>query len=433
MAPSRRAVITGCGMLTPIGSEAPVIWDALARGRSGIAPISAFDSSRLPCRIAGEIPDFNPRKHLDNKVEHEKSIGKSLKLMARTIQLGLIAAKYAMRDAGLQRGSYEPTRFGIVFGSAMIAIEVNDIVGASQAATAAGDGSVDLLRWGESGIDTIEPTWMLKFLPNMAACHISVMYDLQGPSNSITQDDVASLNALGEAYRHIGRGQADAFLVGGADSKISLLSMARHQLFLPLSRRNDDPAGACRPFDRDRDGMVLGEGATVLVVEEREAARRRGARILAEVVGFASTFDARQDGSGLARAIQSALSEAGIAPDDLDHVNAHGLGVGELDRREAKAVRQALGTAADRVPVFAAKGAIGNMGPAAGVTEVGLSLLAGQHGQLPPTLNCPHPDPGCPIRVHAAGLRPLEKPYFLKIGFTDLGQCAAVVFRRGEA
>ncbi|MCX7700394.1 MAG: beta-ketoacyl-[acyl-carrier-protein] synthase family protein [Gemmataceae bacterium] len=433
MAPSRRAVITGCGMLTPIGSEASVIWDALTHGRSGIAPISAFDSSRLPCRIAGEIPDFNPRKHLDNKVEHEKSIGKSLKLMARTIQLGLIAAKYAMRDAGLQRGSYEPTRFGIVFGSAMIAIEVNDIVGASQAATAAGDGSVDLLRWGESGIDTIEPTWMLKFLPNMAACHISVMYDLQGPSNSITQDDVASLNALGEAYRHIGRGQADAFLVGGADSKISLLSMARHQLFLPLSRRNDDPAGACRPFDRDRDGMVLGEGATVLVVEEREAARRRGARVLAELVGFASTFDARQDGTGLARAIQLALTEAGIAPDDLDHVNAHGLGVGELDQREANAVRQALGASADRVPVFAAKGAIGNMGPAAGVTEVALSLLAGQHGQLPPTLNCPHPDPACPVRVHAAGLRPLEKPYFLKIGFTDLGQCAAVVFRRGEA
>lgn len=427
---SRRAVLTGCGMLTPIGCDATTIWDALAQSRSGIAPISAFDPSQLPCRIAGEIPDFQARKHLDNKVEHEKSIGKSLKLMARTIQLGLIAAKYAMADAGLQRGSYPPSRFGIVFGSAMIAIEVNDIVGASQAATAEGDGSVDLLRWGDPGIETIEPTWMLKFLPNMAACHISVMYDLQGPSNSITQDDVASLNALGEAYRHIGRGQADAFLVGGADSKISLLSMARHQLFLPLSRRNDDPHGACRPFDRDRDGMVLGEGATVLAVEEFETARRRGARLLAEIVGFASTFDAKQDGSGLTRAIQLALSEAGIAPDDLDHVNAHGLGVVELDRREARAIRQALGSAADRVPLWAVKGSVGNMGPAAGVTEIGFDLLAMQKGHLPPSVNCRHPDPECPVTVHREGVRPMGKPFVLKVGFTDLGQCAAVVLRR---
>jgi 3-oxoacyl-[acyl-carrier-protein] synthase II len=430
---SRRAVITGCGMLTPIGSDAATIWDALTQGRSGIARISAFDPSALPCHIAGEIRDFNARKHLDNKVEYEKTIGKSLKLMARTIQLGLIAAKYAMRDAGLQRGSYEPTRFGIVFGSSMIAIEVNDIVAASQAATAAGDGSVDLLRWGDTGIETIEPTWMLKFLPNMAACHISVMYDLQGPSNSITQDDIASLNALGEAYRHIARGQADAFLVGGADSKISLLSMARHQLFLPLSRRNDDPAGACRPFDRDRDGMVLGEGATVLAVEEYESARKRGARILGEIVGFASTFDAKRDGSGLARAICLALAEAGVAPDDLNHVNAHGLGVIDLDRREAQAIRQALGPAADHVPVFAAKSLVGNMGPAAGVTELAFDLLAWQQGHLPPTVNCRRPDPECPVVVHTEGLRPIRKPYVLKIAFTDLGQSVAVVLRRNDS
>jgi 3-oxoacyl-[acyl-carrier-protein] synthase II len=267
---------------------------------------------------------------------------------------------------------------------------------------------------------------MLKFLPNMAACHISVLYDLQGPSNSITEDDVASLNALGEAHRHIGRGQADAFLVGGADNKISHLSLARHTLFMPFSKRNDDPAGACRPFDRDRDGTVLGEGATVLVVEELETAKKRGAKILAEVIGFSSAFDGKRDGSGLARAIGSALKEAGIGPQDLDHVNAHGLGAKAQDAWEAAALHKAIGN----VPVFASKGYTGNLGPATGVTELGFSLLAMQHGSLPPTINHRTADPDCRIQVHANGLRPVTKPYFLKVGFTGLGQSAAVVVKK---
>lgn len=430
MANPRRAVITGHGALTPLGNDAATIWEALTTGRCGIAPITAFDPSRLPSRIAGEVRDFNARKALDNKNEYEKAMGKSLKLMARTIQLGLIAAKFAMKSAGLERGRYEPTRFGIVFAANMIAVEVDDLVDASRAAVTGDDGRVDLLGWGAQGIDTIEPTWMLKFLPNMPACHISVLYDLQGPSNSITQDDVASLNALGEAYRHIERGQADAFLVGGTDSKLSLLSMARHVLFLPLSKHNDDPASACRPFDADHDGMVVGEGATVLVTEELEHARRRGATILAEIAGFASAFDLKRDGEGVARAVQRALHEAGIGPEDLDHINAHGTAVPEQDILEARGLRLALGDAVDRVPVFAAKGYMGNLGPAAGVTELMLSLLALHHGQLPPTLNHQRPDPACPLAVHASGMRPVSKPYVLKVGFTDLGQCAAVVLKK---
>ena len=430
MSQSRRAVITGCGALTPIGNDAQTVWTSLSQGRSAVGPISAFDASKLPCRIAGEVKDFVARKHLDNKNEIEKAMGKSLKLMARTIQLGLIAAKYAMKDANLARGQYDPTRFGIIFGSSLIAIELDDIVQASQAALNNPEMRVDMLAWGEKGIETIEPTWMLKYLPNMAACHVSVMFDLQGPSNSITEDDVGSLNALGEAVRHIGRGQADAFLVGGADSKISYLSQARHALFLPLSRRNDDPAGACRPFDRHHDGMVFGEGATVLVVEELEHARKRGAKIMAEIVGFASAFDAKRDGSGLARAIRQAMKEAGIGPDDLDHVNGHGSAVPEMDRIEAKGIRLALGPATDRVPVFASKGYTGNLGPASGVTEIGFELIAQANGLLPPTINHQERDPDCPILVHARELRPISRAYALKIGFTDLGQCAAVVLRK---
>lgn len=430
MANQRRTVITGHGALTPIGNDAAAIWDSLRTGRGGVGPITAFDPSRLACRIAGEVRDFNARKSLDNKNEFEKAMGKSLKLMARTIQLGLIAAKLAMKDAGLARGQYDPTRFGIVFGSNMIAIEVDDVVDASRAALDNPAGRVDLLGWGERGLETIEPTWMLKYLPNMAACHISVLYDLQGPSNSITEDDVASLNALGEAHRHIERGQADAFLVGGSDSKLSLLSMARHALFLPLSKRNDDPVGACRPFDLERDGSVIGEGAAVLVVEELEHATKRGAKILAEVAGFASAFDLKRDGSGLARAITQAMKDAGIGPDQLDHVNANGMGVIEADAIEAQALRTALGNAADNVPVFASKGYTGNLGPAASVAEIAFDLLAMQHGALPPSINHRTPDPKCPVPVHTAGLRPFAKPYVLKLGFTDLGQCAAAVLKR---
>ena len=166
---------------------------------------------------------------------------------------------------------------------------------------------------------------MLKYLPNMLACHVSILHNAQGPNNTITESDVASLLALGEAYRILGRDQADFFLVGGAESKINPLSLVRQCLFEPLSRRNDAPEKACRPFDRSRDGLVLGEGAGVLVVEELEHARKRGARIYAEVVGFGAAFDRERNGDGLARAIRAALAEAGIGPDDVDHVNAHGL------------------------------------------------------------------------------------------------------------
>jgi 3-oxoacyl-[acyl-carrier-protein] synthase II len=428
---SRRAVITGYGALTPIGNDPTGIWSSLRDSRSGIAPISAFDVSNLPYRIAGEVKDFAARKYFDNKDPNEKAVGKSLKMMARTIQLGLVASKFAMENAGLKRGQYDPSRFGVEFGSAMIAIDVDDVIAPSRAASDGSSQAVNLLAWGEQ-LETVEPTWMLKYLPNMAACHVSVLHDLQGPSNSITEDDVASLLALGEAFRIIGRGQADAFLVGGSDSKISYLSLARHALFLPLSRRNDRPTEACRPFDQDRDGMVLGEGGAVLVVEELETAKRRGARVRAEIAGFGAAFDVKRDGSGLARAVHAAFEEAAVGQEDLDHVNAHAYGAQETDVWEARGLREALGSHADRVPVFAAKGAIGNLGPAAGLTELLFSLLACEHGAVPPTVNCPNRDEACAINVHTGGLRPVTKPYVLKVGYTDMGQCAAVVIRNWE-
>jgi 3-oxoacyl-[acyl-carrier-protein] synthase II len=270
---------------------------------------------------------------------------------------------------------------------------------------------------------------MLKYLPNFLACHVSILHDARGPNNSITESDVASLLALGEAHRILGRDGADFFLVGGAESKMNVLSLVRQCLFEPLSKRNDAPEKACRPFDRGRDGIVIGEGATVLVVEDLEHARRRGAEIYAEVVGFGSAFDPQMTGGGVTRAVKAALAEAGIGPEDLDHVNAHGLGSREADVTESRGLYAALG---DRVPVFAPKSYMGNLGAGGSVTELAASVLALRHGLVPATLNYEEPDPDCPVNVRAGSPRATSKPFAVKTAFTEMGQCAAVVIRKWD-
>ncbi len=221
------------------------------------------------------------------------------------------------------------------------------------------------------------------------------------------------------------RGRADLFLTGGADAKINPITMARQVLFSPLSRRNDAPEKACRPFDRGRDGVVLGEGGGVLVLEELEHARRRGARIYAEVIGFGAAFDRGLTGAGVVRAVRAALAEAGVGPDDLDHVNAQGYSTVRADAVEARALRELFGPS---LPVFAAKSYFGNAGPASGPIELAASLLAAADGVLPATLNYEEPDPQCPVNILREP-RPVRRPCFLKLGFTELGQCAAVVCR----
>jgi 3-oxoacyl-[acyl-carrier-protein] synthase II len=272
---------------------------------------------------------------------------------------------------------------------------------------------------------------MLKYLPNMPACHISILHDARGPNNTITESDVAGLLAVGEAFRILGRDQADFLLVGGAESKINPLSMVRQCLFEHLSRRNDDPERACRPFDRARDGLVVGEGSTVFTVESLEHARKRGARIYAEVAGFGASFDRRLDGDGVARAARAALAEAGVGPEDVDHVNAHGLSDREADVMEARGLQQLFGDCSPAVPVFAPKSYFGNLGAGGGTTELAASLLALEHGVVPATLNYEEPDPECPVSV-ASAPRPVARPYVLKVGFTKMGQCGAVVIRKWE-
>jgi 3-oxoacyl-[acyl-carrier-protein] synthase II len=423
-ASSRRIVITGIGVVTPLGLDADSFWRSLREGRSGIRTIRSFDTSTLPVRFGGEIENFDANKFVDKKDR------RSLKMMARTIQLAVAGAQVALNDGKVDKSKLDPTRFGVEFGAGLIASELPELADASRASVNCQPGTVDLERWGEQGLEVIQPLWMLKYLPNMPACHISILHNAQGPNNSITENDVASLLALGEAFRILGRDGADFFLVGGAESKMNPLSLVRQCLFEPVSHRNEAPERACRPFDRARDGLVLGEGATVLVVEELEHARRRGARIYAEVMGFGAAFDAKLNGSGVTRAVRAALADAEVGPEDIDHINAHGLSARAPDIWEAHGLRAVFGECSEPVPVFAPKSYLGNLGAAAGTTELAASVLGLHHGLVPATLNYEEPDADCPIAVLAGAPRPVRRPYALKVSFTQMGQCAAAVVRQ---
>jgi 3-oxoacyl-[acyl-carrier-protein] synthase II len=316
-----------------------------------------------------------------------------------------------------------------VIGSATIPGDLRDLGPGSRAACDKRSDGPDLHVWGEKGIPLVPPLWMLTHIPNMAACHVSILHNAQGPNNTVTQSDAAGLLALGEACRYVEHDRADIVLVGGVDCNVAVANYLRHCLFDQLARPTDSPEKASRPFDRDRNGWVLGEGGGILVVEELKHAHRRGARIYAEVAGFASGFDPRRSGRGLARVLHLALVRAGVSPQDIDHINAQGNSTVAGDAWEARAVAEVFGTGPKARPVFAGKGALGHLGAAANTVELSASLLAQQHGLLPRTLNYDNPAPECPVHVQREN-RPVEFPHFLKIGFTEMGQCAAVVCKK---
>lgn len=420
---SRRAVITGLGVISPLGLELGSFWDALREGKSGVRRLECFDTSGLPVHIGGEVTGFDSRNYLDKKAR------KRLNIMVRTFQFVAAASHLALQDAKVDKEKIDPARFGVVFGSSTIPSELNELGQAAIASTDPQTRRVDMKKWGQQGLPLIPPMWMLCHVPNMQACHVSIIQNAQGPNNTITQSDVAGALALGEAWRHIERGDADLFLTGGGDSTLTPINFLRHCLFSPLSRRNNEPTKACRPFDKNRDGWVLGEGAGVLVVEALVHAEKRGAPILAEIVGFASTFDRGRSGKGLARALRQALERAGIGPRDIDHVNAQGNSSRDADAWEARAIAEVFGTGRDAPPVLACKSYMGHLGAAGSAVEMVAGLLAQKHGVLPRTLNYDEPDPACPVNV-VREPKQIRKPHFLKIAFTEMGQCAAVVFRK---
>jgi 3-oxoacyl-[acyl-carrier-protein] synthase II len=427
----RRVVITGLGIISPLGVGAEANWAALAEGRGAVSKIRAFGVDGLPTDVGGEVQNFDPKALALPK--HKKALAKSLRLMARDIQLAVAAADLALADSGLADGGVNPTRIGVNLGAGLISSELDELAPAVSMATHPTQG-FDYHAYGKEGVPLIPPLWLLKYLPNMLACHISILNDCQGPSNSITEAEAASNLAISEAARIIARGRADVMISGGADSKIHPLSLVRMSLLDQMTHWRGEARRACRPFDSLRDGWVPGEGAGIVILEEREHAIARGVKIHGEIVGCGSGCDAVPEGGldpegvGTEIAVRSALRDAGMAPADIGHVNAHGAATVVSDLAEARAFHRVFGPG-PTVPITALKGYMGNLVSGCGGVELILSLLAVNRGLIPPTLNCDDPDPACNLDIVRGSPRPSANRTFLNTNLTRHGQAAAVVVR----
>lgn len=415
--PSVEVVITGVGVVSPVGIGKQLFWDALCAGRSGVAVIRSFNPEGVPVQIAAEVKDFDPRAYVKQR--------KSLKVMSRDAQLGIAASVLACRDAGIEDGAIDPERFGVILGADRICNPVEDSESPYRACIA--DGAFDFGRWSTAGMAAAYPLGFLKVLPNMIASHVSIAHDARGPNNTIHHADTSGLLAVIEAARVIQRGAADVMLAGGASSQMTPFDWSCHCAIRHLSRHQGDPTEAVRPFDADRDGEVFGEGAGVFILESRRNAEARGARPLARILGFASTCEPRNgqplQGTGLKRAIRSALAEAGLQPEQIGHVNAHGVGTISEDELEAHLLQVCM----PDVPVTAPKSFFGNLAAAGGAVEMAVSVLAVDDGRVPATLNYQHPDPNCPVHVVAGKPIESERRTALTLNWTTRGQTAVVV------
>jgi len=411
-------VITGLGILSPIGIGREAFWDALLTGRSGVGPIRSFDASGLPIRIAAEVSDFDPKAYVRPR--------KSLKVMARDAQLGVAASVLAMEDAGLKRDAFDPDRLGVVLGADPIDYSLDESLPTYEACMAG--GRFDFPRWGEAMWKSF-PLGFLKVLPNMIASHVSIAHDARGPNNTMHHGGLSSLLAVIEAARVIQRGSAEMMLAGGASSAVQPMAFVRHAARGDFSRRQDDPAAAVRPFDADRDGQVYGEGAAMFVLESRAHAEARRAPVLARLCSWATTSEGKRtirapEGTALRQALEVALQRGGAdAGGRVGYVSAHGLSTRNDDPVEARAIHCVL----PDVPVTATKSYFGNLGAAGGAMEMAADLLALDGGEVPATLNYRRPDPDCPVQVICG--EPLDRApgAALKLSFSGVGQAASVL------
>jgi len=436
----RRVVVTGLGVVCPLGLDCDEVWNALVEGRSGVGLIESFDSGGLPLHhgaearcFTGRIEDFGP---LDG--EKKKALRKGLKVMCRESQMGVAAAQRALQQAGDPFAHHPPERFGCVFGSDYMLTVPEDFT-AAVAACGGERGAFDFTRWAGDGLPLLNPLWLLKYLPNMPASHIAMYNDLRGPSNSITIREASGHLAVGEAVSTIQRGMADIMVAGATGTRVhpmkTVHALQNEQVALPVSA-DDDPIRWSRPFDRQRRGMVLGEGAGALILEELGHAERRGATILAEVVGHGAGCGVDRGCSGrrqlaIARALAAALGQAAVTAGQLGHVHAHGLSTVTADRAEAAALGAVLGDHLGRLPTTAAKGHFGNLGAGSGMVECAASILAMQRGELFSLVNFEHPDEDCPVRPARRG--DPAGGCFLSVSTTPQGQAAALVIRRWPA
>jgi len=411
----RRVVVTGLGAVTPVGNDVPTMWRALLAGQSGAGPIQCFDASGHDSRIAAELKGFDPAQYLS---------AKEVKRTERFVQLAIAASKQAVADAGLSLDGADPFRFGVVIGT--------------------GIGSMHLMEEQHStlvakGPKKLSPFMIPMMICNMAPGHVAMDLGWRGPNLCTTTACASGAHGLGEAFRIIQHGKADVMLGGGTESCITSLTVGGFCALMALSRRNDAPQAASRPFDKERDGFVIGEGAGVMVLEELEHAKRRGATIYAELVGYGATADAYHmtapdpDGSGAATAMAMALEDARLSPEQVSYINAHGTSTELNDKIETLAIKKAFGAAARRTPVSSTKSMTGHLIGAAGGVEGIISALAIRDDVLPPTINYEHPDPDCDLDYvpNQARQARVETALSNSLGFG--GHNATVIFRRFNA
>ncbi len=408
----RRVVITGLGALTPLAIGTEESWQKLCQGRSGVARITKFDASDSKVQIAAEIKDFHPEDFLDRK---------KVRRTDPFIQYALAATRMAMDDSGLAIDENNACRVGVVLGSSaggMTTYEKN------------------LLALYDEGTDKVSPFFIPGFLANMAAGEVAMAVGVKGPSKCVVTACASSSHCIGDSLRLIQYGEADAMIAGGGDAYILPVAIAGFDRMRALSRRNDEPERASRPFDKDRDGFVTGEGAGVIILEEMQSAMRRGARVYAELIGYGSNIDGihitEPDSENQGRCLKLAMSDAAVSPSDIDYINAHGTSTGLNDACETKAIKAALGEHSRKVPVSSNKSMIGHLLGASGAVEAVFTILTIRDSIIPPTINYDTPDPECDLDYVPNLARKAQVSTALSNSFGFGGANAALVFKKFE-
>jgi len=408
----RRVVITGMGALTPIGNTVEEYWASLVAGRGGVGPITHFDASNHSCRIAAEVKGFDPNVYMDPK---------ETRRMDPFVQYAVAAAKMAMDDSGLSITPENAARVGVLVGSGIGGVHT-------------WEAQHRILL--EKGPSRVSPFFVPMLIANMASGQISIVFGAKGPNTTVVTACTTGTNAVGDAYEIIKRGDADAMIAGGAEAAICPLSCAGFCNAQAFSLRNDEPEKASRPFDAKRDGFIIGEGAGVLILEDLEHARARGANIRAEIIGYGMSGDAYHitapapEGEGAARCMQAALDDAGIRPEDVDYINAHGTSTELNDKFESMAIKTVFGDHAYKVPISSTKSMTGHLLGAAGAVEAIACIRALEEGTIPPTINYEYPDPDCDLDYVPNVARKADLEIAISNSFGFGGHNATIVFRK---
>lgn len=424
-----RVVITGLGIVSPLGIGIEPFEAGLKAGRSGIAPISLIPYSAAPGGIGAEVKELTDETA---KSKWLKSQRKNLKVMSRDIQLGLLAAIIGIEHSGLKIEELNHERIGVEFGSNQM-YSPPDVL--KDPAFACSDEKHDFQfdRWGGTGLGTMEPLWLLKYLPNMPSCHISILADARGPSNSLTLAEASGNSSIGEALRIMRRDQADVMITGATGTRTASIKGIHAALQDDLANHPGEPPETwSRPFDATRNGQVLGEGAGAILLETEAFATARGATIYGKILGTGSSCAIDKQGRpnlrlAFVNATKAAFCDAGVTPDDIGHINAFGLSSVHCDAEEAAAIHDLFGSRAEQIPVAAFKSQLGNSGAGSGPLELAASLLGLRAGVVYPTLNYRTPDPSCRLNIiHGAPLS-ISNKLFLKLSTTDMGQATALI------